>query len=199
MFGGLHRRGRDAEPDRRRCFIDAAPRRRRRPAVRVRPGQECRVRCADRDWRLPIGLQAGRSAADVGQAATGPWSSASSASSRWTRCSRSAPTRLDLTDADRPKSEDANCECEDLTFGYGDEHRPARLVVRRPPGSIFAIMGGSGCGKSTLLKAMIGLLRPAPGRSWSTARITGPPPRHAAPRSAAASACCSRAARCGVR
>ena len=83
-----------------------------------------------------------------------------------------------------------------LAFGPKVIQRDLSFDVRR--GSIFAVMGGSGCGKSTVLKAMIGLLRPTKGTSWSMPRTIGPAPRRGAPRSVGASACCFRAERSGV-
>ena len=95
---------------------------------------------------------------------------------------------------------DIKIEIRDLTMAYGSFVVMRDINAKIKRGEVFIIMGGSGCGKSTLLRHMIGLKQPAKGDIlydgapfWQSGR------RGAAARSCAASACCSRAARCGVR
>ena len=72
------------------------------------------------------------------------------------------------------------------------------FTVRR--GSIFIIMGGSGCGKSTLLRHMIGLDEPARGEVlYDGESFTPSVAGRSASACCAASASSTRAARCGAR
>ena len=76
--------------------------------------------------------------------------------------------------------------------------RNLNFTVKR--GDIFIIMGGSGCGKSTLLRHLIGLKEPATGRNPVRRSSISPRPIPTSASDAApASACSTRAARCGVR
>src|ERR1700689_4443121 len=87
---------------------------------------------------------------------------ASLGSSRWTRSSTYAPTRLGYEAMSQHPGESI-LKVQELAFGYGAKllQRDVSFDVKR--GSIFAIMGASGSGKSTLLKTLIGLLRPSAG------------------------------------
>jgi phospholipid/cholesterol/gamma-HCH transport system ATP-binding protein len=98
-----------------------------------------------------------------------------------------------------PEHKEPVLQVQGLAVGYGDQDVQHDVSFDVKRGSIFAIMGPSGCGKSTLLKALIGLLRPAPARCVTVPGITGHWSRDSETTSAAASASCSRVARCGVR
>ena len=151
-----------------------------------------------------IGLKAGRSAADVGVAATRGGGRRHRRRHRDGRDVRGhRRCRRDLIMSD-PRLADPNdpplLALRDVTLAFGPKviQHDLSFDVRR--GSIFAVMGGSGCGKSTVLKAMIGLLRPRVGSflvegedywAGSEQRRTEIG-RHA-------SACCSRMRRYGAR
>src|SRR5471032_3319295 len=95
----------------------------------------------------------------------GRLSSGSSASSHWTRFSRSWPTWWGCDGMNEPPRRDAGplLALRGVTLAFGPKviQHDLSFDVRR--GSIFAVMGGSGCGKSTVLKSMVGLLRPTAG------------------------------------
>ena len=110
------------------------------------------------------------------------------------RCVRRRPRG-----ATAPNGE-AHITVRDLTMAYGSFvlMRDLNFTVNR--GDIFIIMGGSGCGKSTLLRHLIGLIEPAKGEIFYGERELhhAPTPRSASA-CCAASACSTRAARCGAR
>ena len=85
-----------------------------------------------------------------------------------------------------------------MAYGSFVVMRDINVKIKR--GEIFIIMGGSGCGKSTLLRHMIGLKQPAQGDVYyDGVRLLEIGLRRRGPKSCEASACCSRAARSGVR
>lgn len=65
----------------------------------------------------------------------------------------------------RPGSIEANIECNNVSFAYGED-APALQVgrLRIEPGERVVIIGGIGSGKSTLLKMLAGLYRPGQGQ-----------------------------------
>ena len=85
-----------------------------------------------------------------------------------------------------------------MAYGSFVLQRDLTFTVNR--GDIFVIMGGSGCGKSTLLRHLIGLKEPAKGRVlYDGESLWDGTAGRTASRSCAASACSTRAARCGAR
>ena len=91
-------------------------------------------------------------------------------------------------------------EVRDIVTRFGADvvHDGVSFAVQR--GEVVALIGGSGTGKSVLLKEMIGLLRPTAG----SVQLLGTDVWHSSEeraqrRCAAASACCSRTARCSRR
>ena len=90
-------------------------------------------------------------------------------------------------------------EVRNLTMAYGGfvVMRNLNFTVKRK--EIFIIMGGSGCGKSTLLRHLIGLLEPAAGEVFYSGVSFTKRARTSARRCCGASACSTRAGRCGVR
>ena len=99
-----------------------------------------------------------------------------------------------------PTDPQAHITVRNLTMAFGSFVLMRDLTFTVKRGDVFVIMGGSGCGKSTLLRHLIGLIEPARGRD-----LVRPRELHAARsprrgrRCCGASACCTRAARCGAR
>ncbi len=56
-------------------------------------------------------------------------------------------------------------QVRNLTMAYGDNVILHDISFDVFPGQTFVILGGSGCGKSTLMKHIIGLYKPAEGKS----------------------------------
>ena len=110
-----------------------------------------------------IGLRAGRSAADVGHAATAAVVVGIVGVIVLDAVFAVCCHALGIDAMISQQSAEQPIEVRNLTVAFGGRviQRELSFSVRR--GSIFAIMGGSGCGKSTVLKAIVGLLRPSCG------------------------------------
>jgi phospholipid/cholesterol/gamma-HCH transport system ATP-binding protein len=99
---------------------------------------------------------------------------------------------------DTHHDDDAIIRIEGLVNRFGDHavHDGLSLTMRR--GEIIGVVGGSGTGKSVLMRSIIGLQQFSEG----TIEVLGQNMGEAAMKtstSAAAGACCSRAARCFPR
>ena len=59
----------------------------------------------------------------------------------------------------------AAIEVEDLTVAYRDKPLLWDVDMRVPSGVLMAVVGPNGAGKPTLIKAVLGLVKPAAGRT----------------------------------
>ena len=161
-----------------RCSTPCRTRSRGASAARVDPGRAAVARAGPVRLRLPPALRATRwtsctrprcrrSCERRRPAASRVPSTRSGADER---CSSSSDVEVDLRAA-RPRA--------------GARGR-RRRASRSSAGEIVGLVGESGCGKSTLARAVVGLVRRAPGRIVFEGRDVGP---LAAARAARASSC----------
>jgi len=88
---------------------------------------------------------------------------------------------------------------EGLTKSFGPSLIWSDVTLTLPAGEISVLLGPSGTGKAVFLKSLIGLLKPERGSVVIHDTDLGAAASASCTKSASASVCCSRMARCSAR